>query len=192
MRVYCDYIYLDTSERKYFAQTKHLYLIEQLQSNGINAYSKGQESNKMDLEFNHPCKEILWVNRIDFNSKLNIPFNFSDRVDTTYGSDNPVKDVELLINGHDRFTKRKGDYFRLVLPFQKHTRAPSDFIYVYSFRLNPEEHQPSGTCNFSRLDNAELVINYKSGIENLTTKVYALNYNILNIVNGMGGLAYSN
>ncbi len=192
LRVFCDYIYLDTSERKYFAQTKHLYLIEQLQTNGINAYSEGQESNKIDLEFNHPCKELLWISRLDFNSKLNLPFNFSDRVDTTYGSDNPVKDVELLINGHDRFPKRKGDYFRLVLPFQKHTRAPSDFIYVYSFCLNPEEHQPSGTCNFSRLDNAEIVINFKSGIKDLTTKIYALNYNILNIVNGMGGLAYSN
>tara|TARA_B100000123_G_scaffold167060_1_gene123780 strand:+ start:1916 stop:3349 length:1434 start_codon:yes stop_codon:yes gene_type:complete len=192
LRVYCDYIYLDIGERKYFAQTKHMYLIEQLQTNGINAYTLGKESNKIDLEFNHPCKELIWVNNLDFNKNLNLPFNFSDRVDTLYGSDNPITDVELLINGHERFNKRKSDYFRLVLPFQKHTRAPTDFIYVYSFCLNPEEHQPSGTCNFSRLDNAELILNYKNGINDLTTKVYALNYNILNIVNGMGGLGYSN
>ena len=192
VRIYCDYIYLDTGERKYFAQTKHMYLIDQLQNNGINEYSKGQESNKINLEFNHPCKEIFWINKLKFNTNLNQPFNYTDRINTAYGSDNPVEDVELLINGQERFTKRKGDYFRLVVPYQKHTRAPSNYIYVYSFCLNPEEHQPSGSCNFSRLDNAELTINFKKSMGDLTTHIYALNYNMLNIVNGMGGLAYSN
>ena len=191
-RIYCDYIYLDTGERKFFAQTKHMYLIEQLQTNGINAYTKGQDSNKMDLEFNHPCKEIFWINKLDFNKNLNLPINYSDRVDTTFGSDNPILSVELLLNGQERISKRGADYFRLVIPYQKHTRAPSNYVYVYSFALKPEEYQPSGTCNFSRLDTAELIINYKKTMGNLTTMVYALNYNMLNIVNGMGGLAYSN
>ena len=191
-RIYGDYIYLDTGERKFFAQTKHMYLIEQLQENGENDYSLGQESNKIDLEFNHPVKEIFWVNNLHFNKKLNLNFNYSDSIDTSYGQDNPMLNAEILLNGQERFTKRKGDYFRLVIPYQKHTRAPSSFIYVYSFCLKPEEHQPSGTCNFSRLDDAELVINYKNGIADLGTHVYAINYNMLNIVNGMGGLAYSN
>ena len=191
-RIYADYIFLDTGERKFFAQTKHMYLIEQLQSNGENEYSAGQESNKINLEFNHPVKEIYWVNNIHFNKKLNLSFNYSDSIDTSYNPGNPVVNTELLLNGQERFTKRKGDYFRLVVPYQKHTRAPSDFIYVYSFCLKPEEHQPSGTCNFSRLDDAELVINYKSTLPDLNTHVYALNYNMLNVVNGMGGLAYSN
>ena len=148
-RIYADYIFLDTGERKFFAQTKHMYLIEQLQSNGENEYSEGQESNKINLEFNHPVKEIFWVNNLHFNKKLNQSFNFSDSIDTTYNTGNPVVDTELLLNGQERFTKRKGDYFRLVVPYQKHTRAPSDYIYMYSFCLKPEEHQPSGTCNFS-------------------------------------------
>lgn len=191
-RIFCDYIYLDTGERKFFAQTKHMYLIEQLQTNGENAYSQGQENNKIDLVFNHPVKELIWVNRLDFNAKLNLPFNFSNVIDASYNSSNPVLEAELLLNGQERFRKRKGDYFRLVVPYQKHTRAPSDYIYVYSFCLNPEEHQPSGTCNFSRLDTAELVIDYSSGIGDLNTHIYAVSYNMLNIVNGMGGLAYSN
>ena len=191
-RIYADYIFLDTGERKFFAQTKHMYLIEQLQSNGENEYSEGQESNKINLEFNHPVKEIFWVNNLHFNKKLNQSFNFSDSIDTTYNTGNPVVDTELLLNGKERFTKRKGDYFRLVVPYQKHTRAPSDYIYMYSFCLKPEEHQPSGTCNFSRLDDAELVINYENSLPNLNTHIYAINYNMLNIVNGMCGLAYSN
>ena len=138
------------------------------------------------------CKEIFWINKLKFNTNLNQPFNYTDRINTAYGSDNPIDDAELLINGQERFTKRKGDYFRLVVPYQKHTRAPSNYIYVYSFCLNPEEHQPSGSCNFSRLDNAELTINFKKSMGDLTTHIYALNYNMLNIVNGMGGLAYSN
>ena len=169
-----------------------MYLIEQLQTNGENDYTKGQESNKIELEYNHPVKEILWVNSLNFNKKLNQHYNFSNTVDTSYNSNNPVKEAQLLINGQERFQTRKGDYFRLVLPYQKHTRAPSDFIYIYSFSLKPEEHQPSGTCNFSRLDNAELVINFSQGIGDLNTHIYAINYNMLNIVNGMGGLAYSN
>ena len=141
---------------------------------------KVQESNKISLEFNHPVKELLWVNNLHFNKKLNQNFNYSDSIDTTYNTGNPVVDTELLINGQERFNKRKGDYFRLVIPYQKHTRAPSDFIYVYSFCLKPEEHQPSGTCNFSRLDDAELVINYENSLPDLNTHVYAINYNMLN------------
>ena len=191
-RVFGDYIFLDTGERKFFAQNKHLYLIEQLQNNGINSYTKGQESNKIDLDFNHPCKELIWVNSLDFNKKLNLPFNYSDRVDTSYGSDNPVKDAIIHINGQERFDSRTADYFRLLVPYQKHSRIPENYIYVYSFAIKPEDNQPSGTCNYSRLNTSELTINFVNGIDDLTTRIYAINYNMLNIVNGMGGLAYSN
>ena len=191
-RIYCDYIFLDTGERKFFAQNKHLYLIDQLQTNGINEYSKGQENNKILLEFNHPCKELIWVNSLSFNKNLNQHYNYSNKVNTLYGSDNPVKDVVLFVNGEERFQVRTADYFRLMVPYQKHTRTPNNFVYVYSFALNPEDFQPSGTCNYSRLNTSEMVINFAQGIDNLITRIYATNYNMLNIVNGMGGLAYSN
>ena len=97
-----------------------------------------------------------------------------------------------MINGQDRFIKRTGRYFRLLVPYQRHTRTPDKYIYVYSFSLNPEQIQPSGSCNFSRLDNSELLINMKEDIHDSQLRVYAVNYNILKIINGMGGLAYSN
>ena len=102
-----------------------------------------------------------------------------------------VSDMKLQLNGHDRFAQRLGSYFNLVQPYQHHTRVPSDGgVFVYSFALKPEEHQPSGTCNFSRIDNATL--NMTWGTNPTVLKVFAVNYNVLRVMSGMGGLAYSN
>jgi hypothetical protein len=110
--------------------------------------------------------------------------------------ENPVVVAKLQLNGQDRFSEREGTYFDLVQPFQHHTRAPDTGINVYSFALRPEEHQPSGTCNFSRIDNAtlQLVLSNAtvSGVSTAKVRVYAVNYNVLRIMSGMGGLAYSN
>jgi hypothetical protein len=103
-------------------------------------------------------------------------------------------DAKLQLNGHDRFTQRDASYFRLVQPYQHHTRVPSKYVYLYSFALNPESHQPSGTCNFSRLDNVTLALGgLKTKVgDNGQLLVYAVSNNILRIMSGMGGLAYSN
>lgn len=118
-----------------------------------------------------------------------------------------MADAKILLNGHDRFATRPQTYFRLVQPYQHHTRIPDKHIYCYSFGLRPEEHQPSGTCNFSRIDNAQLVIdltnpanfgdNWDNGAFTLggndgVVYIFAPNYNVLRIMSGMGGLAYSN
>jgi hypothetical protein len=109
---------------------------------------------------------------------------------------NPVEVAKLQLNGQDRFTEREGAYFDRVQPFQHHSRTPSTGINVYSFALRPEEHQPSGTCNFSRIDKATLQltvsINTVVGQRTAQVRVYALNYNVLRVMSGMGGLAYSN
>jgi len=109
---------------------------------------------------------------------------------------NPVVTGKLQLNGQDRFSEREGSYFSWVQPFQCHTRTPDEGINVYSFALRPEEHQPSGTCNFSRIDNAtlQLVLSNATveGTKTAKVRVYATNYNILRIMSGMGGLAYSN
>lgn len=191
IRLFCDYIYLDTNERKYFAQNTHIYLIEQVQFSGNSSYSSSLGSNKITLEFNHPCKELIWITQTDLAKKFNDHLNFSDSTDITYG-DNPIKDTILYINGQERFGARNADHFRLEIPFKRHTRVPDNFIYVYSFALKPEQIQPSGTCNFSILDSAELLINYNDKLLNSNTRVYGLNFNILNVKNGMGGVAYSN
>src|SRR6056300_258963 len=293
--LYIDYVFLDTDERRKMAQNPHEYLIEQLQFTGDE--SVGSSSNKIKLNFNHPCKELVFVVQpdanVDYCSSLTCkttlyralgaqPFNYTDGVDalpnsimafggrenivndfinstglfhdpgavdvsTTSGSgapyqwsggvdsetydafkdagsngtnglsgvsdagtfvmaessldmhcwgQNPVVTAKLQLNGQDRFSEREGSYFDVVQPFQHHTRAPDAGINVYSFALRPEEHQPSGTCNFSRIDNAVLQLvlssNTVSGTNTAKCRVYAVNYNVLRVMSGMAGVAYSN
>ena len=281
--LYVDYIFLDTDERRRMAQNPHEYLIEQLQFTGDE--SVGSSSNKIKLNFNHPCKELIWVVQpdahVDYCSSLEVdeplykalgaqPFNYTDAVDALPNSlmafggansvgensaafidgsgffeqagamdvsgtangavtgawenitadtqsavsdagtfvlaetsldmhcwgENPVVTAKLQLNGQDRFSEREGTYFDLVQPWQHHSRHPDTGINLYSFALRPEEHQPSGTCNFSRIDNATLqLVLSNATVESTNTakvRVYAVNYNVLRIMSGMGGLAYSN
>ena len=342
--LFVDYIYLDTDERRRFAQVSHEYLIEQLQFTGDESVTS--TNVKVKLNFNHPCKELIWVvqrddvvgaqkkgrngnttyanqwtnytddydldtqwdeenpnaaqllytnvesgwsslsfpsvynavassggdgNNVwsagqynqnkdgagganDPNIKGNVmnentgfggsnntmtyntaavrdmhfptnfgpgalgdlpPTNFAALTDAAQGSDhaglgplqagrNPTMRAKLQLNGHDRFQERLGSYFNLVQPYQHHTNVPATGINVYSFALRPEEHQPSGTCNMSRIDNCTLQLQLTPKAvgmdvsDNTTTgmsgklRVYATNYNVLRIMSGMGGLAYSN
>ena len=276
--IYVDYVYLDTEERRRFAQQSHEYLIEQVQYTGAESITSS--SNKIQLNFNHPVKELLWVVQRDSFVDCSIapwlasiggaqPFNYSDDFSTegiimsllsqasgsaasgnasngiaapfgqgatqgtasdsaVVGADtfdttgsiefdsgvnyllakvildsdvrcegkNPVEVGKLQLNGQDRFTEREGSYFDKVQPYQHHSRSPSTGINVYSFALRPEEHQPSGTCNFSRIDKATLQLtvslNTVTGSRTAQVRVYALNYNVLRVMSGMGGLAYSN
>ena len=293
--LYIDYIFLDTDERRKMAQNPHEYLIEQLQFTGDE--SVGSSSNKIKLNFNHPCKELIWVVQpdanVDYCSSLSADsllfktlgaqaFNYTDAIDALpsavhafggpaetagsnsfinpsglfqmagaadvagaagiptaqewYGAssylpfdpnqqpnvvgtgstvsdagtfvlaetalglhcwgENPVVTAKLQLNGQDRFSEREGNYFDIVQPWQHHTRHPDTGINVYSFALRPEEHQPSGSCNFSRIDNAVLQLVLSSGTVSGTAtakvRVYAVNYNVLRVMSGMAGIAYSN
>ena len=340
--LYVDYIYLDTDERRRFAQVSHEYLIEQLQFTGDE--STVNTNVKVKLNFNHPCKELIWVVQRDDVVKLGynqwnnytddfdldagalfdpatglpstnmavfsnvegdtvpFPYVYNQDADPEFakylhdlgldGGDglmvdpltgdpgvdsatlghsshhskstgspnpayangahvttgttavakalhgggqnfmpsfypgantnnlaptdfaalttaaefsdhaglgprnagrNPVVRAKLQLNGHDRFQERLGSYFNLVQPYQHHTNVPPTGINVYSFGLKPEEHQPSGTCNMSRIDNAtlQLQLTPKAALGS-KIRVYATNYNVLRIMSGMGGLAYSN
>jgi hypothetical protein len=249
--LFVDFIYLDTDERRRFAQAAHEYLVEQLQFAGEESTS--QVSNKIKLNFNHPTKELIWVVQPSDNTSEQSsggpvfgkqPFNYTDAFDTTYtstyglgaynaigdgsqnlvagmpgvaagganavyvptsfeGGTNPVSQALLQLNGHDRFSVRDGRYFSLVQPYQHHENVPKQGINVYSFAIKPEEHQPSGTCNFSRIDTANLSLTLTQNTVNKTVgssttsrsakvRVYAVNYNVLRIMSGMGGLAFSN
>ena len=273
--LYVDYIFLDTDERRKMAQNPHEYLIEQVQFTGDE--SVGSSSNKIKLNFNHPCKELVWVVQpdanVDYCASLEggetlfktlgaQPFNYTDAIDalpnavhafggldqtsganafitsdglfemdqagaasagaswegaTAAGSslsdagtfvlaetaldmhcwgENPVVTAKLQLNGQDRFSEREGSYFDVVQPYQHHTRSPETGINVYSFAVRPEEHQPSGSCNFSRIDNAVLQLVLSSGTVSGTNtakvRVYAVNYNVLRVMSGMAGPAYSN
>ena len=318
--LWVDYIYLDTDERRRFAQVSHEYLIEQLQFTGTETLASAG-SKSVRLNFNHPVKELVWRatgmvargntdKRVDLSNNPVIGYTQSvktlatvtfvaDKVlamkagdvvehtgfvgvvaaniaanatsgtiivrsgtmthvtvlkrrsdaasvipadavanaahivlSSSDGGDRAVfkymqhgqdvsgmdadgganicasmqwSDVTLQLNGHERFSERHSEYFRLVQPLQHHTSIPVDSgIHVYSFALKPEEHQPSGTCNFSRIDNAVLKLTgmgpaagllAEDGVTKMsgaTLRVYAVNYNVLRIMSGMGGLAYSN
>jgi len=211
-KLWVDYIYLDTDERRRFAQVSHEYLIEQVQFTG-NENLAGS-TKRVDLSFNHPVKELVWVGQTTNGARggsSSQPCKFADLGFTN---------AKLQLNGHDRFTERRPEYFLNVQTYKHHTHMPradrttclktqrddtdtatadetdaitednAQWIYCYSFALNPEEHQPSGTCNFSRIDNATLVL---SSVPTAgTLKVFAVNYNVLRVMSGMGGLAYSN
>jgi hypothetical protein len=213
--LWADYVYLDTEERRRFAQVAHEYLIEQLQFTGGESVTAAQ--NNIKMSFNHPVKELVWVTQLDLNVDCdygsgggeNKPFNYTDDTGA-----NPTAVAKIQLNGHDRFDARFGSYFNSVQPYQHHTRSPAVGVNVYSFALKPEEHQPSGTCNFSRIDNAVLNLTLSpstlrasgdtsgktingvtySATSPLTAQVriYAVNYNVLRVMSGMGGLAYSN
>lgn len=172
--LYVDYIYLDTDERRQFAQVQHEYLIEQLQFTGAETVTAGPYKSKLAL--NHPCKELIWVVQEAGNTAA----------PTSYKT---VTSAKLQLNGQDRFSERDGAYFNLVQPYQHHTSIPSDGVYVYSFALNPEQHQPSGTVNMSRIDNATLQLTVGAGG---SLKVFAVNYNVLRIMAGIKECIYIN
>ena len=195
VRMYADYVFLDTPERRRFATTPHEYLFEQLQFLGDEAILENTSNRKLTLNFSHPVKELVWV----YTAK-----EFYDGSDSTTGNQwfrydvpgAPGKDVfteaKLLLNGSDRTVARPAGYFRMVQPYQHHTRCPSKNVYVYSFALTPEDLQPSGTCNFSRVDTAHLNISFDSSIiQQGRIKVFAFSYNVLKVQGGMAGLAFA-
>ena len=196
--LWVDYVFLDTDERRQFAQIGHEYLIEELQFGGAESFS--QTSVRQRLNFNHPCKELVWVSQLDTNVRsvgvaagdANRWTDFTDSGagPSPYGGDDPVVDAKLQLNGHDRFATRKGGYFNLVQPYQHHTRIPATGIYVYSFSLTPELHQPSGSVNMSRIDNATLQLSMSSAAA-MKLYTYVTNYNVLRVMSGLAGKAYS-
>ena len=184
--LWANYIYLDTDERRRFAQVSHEYLIEQVQFQEISVSAAAS----LKLNFNHPVKELIWfgidpAGGWDGNNGGGLGYTIPNTSTTV---------VQLKLNGHDRFAAQNIDYFTRYQPMKYHSGASVssklDSIAVYSFALKPEEHQPSGTCNFSRIDNAELVL--EGDLNTCNLNIFAVNYNVLRIMSGMGGLAYSN
>ena len=209
-----DYIFLEDEERRFFARNNHQYLIEQVQVFATSLTTNGlrqdpTDPNKMTripdlnqnvlLSFNHPVKELFWV--IQNSNVLSIYpyggnewFNFSTQSyknGVANGTD-PMNKGKLIFEGQDLFDVKPSKYFRTVVPFQRHTNVPNNYIYCYSFSFHPEEFQPSGTCNFSRIDNQVLYMEISDQLIDPIITVFALNQNILNIAGGMAGVEYSN
>lgn len=165
-QLYVDYVYLDVDERRRFAQSQHEYLCEQLQFTGDETVNIAQtkRSQNVRLSFNHPCKYIAFVVR------GNVHGQYSGGPLGTYAEGYaPLLSAKLQLNGHDRFNERMGSYFNQVQPFSTVGTRPIAGINLYSFALRPSEHQPSGTCNFSRIDNATLQLSFKGAATGATS-----------------------
>ena len=210
-KLWVDYIYLDVDERKKFSQQTHEYLIEQLQ------YYKYEMNSKINLNYKHPVKEIIWVVQNKTVSKESHTLGTLDPVKNIQGTLENNNDyfnysgggsiselteyingevsyegfgkVSIMLNGHQRFVERNASYFRTIQPYNAGHNVPEKHIYSYSFAIKPEEHQPSGTCNFSRI--SESYMNFTT-IQEGDIHIYAINYNILKITSGIGGLSYAN
>ena len=207
-----DYIFLEDTERKIFAKTNHQYLIDQVQVYATSLTSNGlrqdpTDPNKMDripeldqnfyMTFNNPVKELIWVLQNKTVLSLypyggNEWFNFSTEPykSGVKSGEDPMTDAKILFEGQDLFDLKSSKYFRTVVPYQRHTRVPNNFIYVYSFAINPEDFQPSGTANFSRIDNQQIYMKISDKLIDPMITVFAVNYNILNIAGGMAGIEY--
>lgn len=201
-QVFVDYIYLDTDERRRFASTPHEYLIDVVQFLGDENILATQRNVKFNMNFSNPVKELVWIFQaqqdyaIVSNSGNNILSYAIPGAQTTDVFDS----TEIFFNGHSRFAPRTGQYFRLIQPYQCHTRVPDKNIYVYSFSLQPEDSQPSGSANFSRFDSSQIsfAMNAALGPGALTpsgingrVKIYASSINILRISSGMCALQFS-
>lgn len=231
LKVWGNYMYLDTEERRRFAQKGHEYLIEQVQHTGTDALSAGG-TKQVRLSYNHPVKELVWCVTDGVSTESNL-WNLGTQTDaakvaiasgqianancvatTTSSSGVPqfvtgdlggsvdyveetvgaLSTAKLVLNGQDRFKEQSGKYFNQVQPFAHHTGSPYAGVYSYSFALKPEEHQPTGTCNFSRIDNAQMSVTCNAAGDRaaLALQMFAVNYNVLRVQSGMGGLAFSN
>lgn len=175
------YIYLDTDERSRFATNHYETLITQTQSFMMQTCNS---QVRMQLNFNHPVLELLWIVRRKCNENCNNWFNYSG-ID---GFD-PVVSAALYLNNQSRFSSKPGVWFRLVQPYQFHSNIPDCFIYVYSFALYPEDPTPSGSCNFSRIDHVDLALQLQEGLgkEQVTIIVFARNWNVLRFREGLAG-----
>ncbi len=259
IHVWGNYVYLDTEERRRFAQKGHEYLIEQVQHTGsdsVTVAATSTQQKQIRLSYNHPVKELVWcynngsstgnglwnftsnlmtsnavvlesstwIGRPNSNVVVLCPIGSASGVPQFLGGNcisssqafvstcqwleeglaysggaianmscGPLSSFKLILNGQDRFKEQSGKYFNQVEPYMHHTGNPYPGIYCYSFALKPEEHQPTGTCNFSRIDNAQVQVTMKAGVVDSTAQwMFAVNYNVLRIQSGMGGLAFSN
>lgn len=181
-----DYVFLDTDERRFFAQNRHFYLIEQVQLQNISI-DISKEENLIDLPFNHPVKELVWIIQGQKIREAKEWFNFSDDFNNSTA---PIQYALLRFNGLERFKERHESYFREVIPWQRHTSSPGRFIYDWSFATDPEKLQPTGTCNFSCLDSATLHLR-TNNIGQSQVSVYATNYNILRFIGGLSGIMFT-
>jgi hypothetical protein len=186
--LFIDYIFLDAPERRMFSQMNHEYLMEQVQFTG-SGDSFNNSSVRENINFSHPTKELIWVVQPDGNvvngANRWTDFTDSGTAGTPYAGNNPCIQAKIQLNTHDRITLRPIAYFNLLQPYFHHTRVPSTGINVYSFALEPEKHQPSGSINLSRIENVALQLSLTTGTNPVRVYPWGVNYNVFRVTTGI-------
>lgn len=197
--IIADYIHLDDNEKKFFTATNHEYLIEQLQILSEYDITNNTTTAKVSLDFSHPIKEIVWVIADNINHSQNTKTGNNwlsyTSISSSYGD--TFTTAKITMNGLDRTNDMSCEYYRQVIPYESYNYLPRKYIYCYSFSLNPTQFQPSGSCNYSKINKSYLQINFNpinniGGTTNGRIKIYGTNYNILSIKQGMGGVLFMN
>lgn len=204
-----NYVFLDTMERRMFAQQAHEYLIDQVQFTGAESHQATVSTLNSRQIFNHPTQEIIWVGQqSQFADGITNPFgatpngkdyfNYNGQPDVNGFPTDPFLNAQIDLNGHDRTLNHPIQYYRLVQPYEHHTRFPLGKVYLYSFALYPEDVKPSGSVNMSRIDNVNMRFTFPTVTvpANLQwtgeVRIYARSKNVMKIVSGMAGLMYAN
>lgn len=197
IQLFGDYVFLDKEERQRFAATEHEYLITQIQYTPRQSVPANVTTANIPIVFNHCCKEFIWLVQQERMAGAREWFNYSNTLRTNGGEIGKVP-TDLLdsaiirLDGYERFQRRHAQYFRMTQPYQYHTNIPNEFVYLYSFSLRPEEEQPAGSINCSKFDDIQLGLAFNPNelTRDRVVTVYTMNYNILRIIGGLGGLAF--
>lgn len=197
--LYVNYIFLDSDERLKFARATHEYLIEQIQYNQLVGICS--PNIQQNLNLSHPCKSHYWIAQLDGlvgHRTINDLFNFTSSVvrypDGRLCGIDLVQSACLLLNGNNRFNTREAEFFNLEEPYSRHYRGPITGINMYSFCLHPEDFQPSGSINMSKIDYIVMKMCLDRVVcmqQTCTVRSYTLNYNVLRIFFNLGGLAFT-
>lgn len=194
MKVWGTYIFLDAEERKRYATKQHEMLIEQVQHTGQDSVSG---SSTVRLSFNHPVKELVAAFTLSSAAAVNRAPHCTDKAGTvgtvggsgvpavavTEEAQGPLTDMILKLNGQDRQKVQAGKFYNQVMPYYYYDGCPQAGVYAYPFALRPGDAvQPSGSCNFSRIDNAQLTVNTTT-VD--TMHLFATNWNVLRIASGL-------
>lgn len=217
MMMWGEYIYLDVEERRKFVTTNHEYLIEQVQYTPPYSVTARQTTATVPVDFNQPVKEFIFMVQRESMIYRNEWFNYSNLAigeptpevllpyvpsNAAAGRLDMITEAKLLLDGYDRFPARPPNYFRLQQPFEHHTATPvNSYLYNYCFALRPEEAQPTGTMNASRIDSIvwQIELNPVLLLPTLPSwqqrgscriMVYGQNYNVLRVIGGFAGLLF--
>jgi hypothetical protein len=177
------YVFCDVAERMRFASAN----FDQIMTQPEAFYQPMRGSGRFRLSFNRPCKGMMMMCRRECNTAQNFFTNYSG----INGRD-PIASVCLLFNGQPRFQPQSGKWLRTVQPLQHAEKIPSTYVYMYSFAVDLGAAQPTGQCNFSRIDNAELVVNLQPGLENEMVEFFcfAITINVFRVVDGVAGCIF--